>query len=138
MGETYSWRPVLERQVRDLRLTSLHRALRLASRDSSHELALEIAECILTLDALDEPTVALTMRFYLARGDSASAAATYRAFRLTLARRYSSAAPSLAQPSHELLALFTQAVGKDVAAREPTPAEHPAEPPPRRAQAPPR
>ena len=59
-GETYSWLPALERQIRELRLSSLRRALRLASRGAAHELTLSIAERILTLDALDEPTVALT------------------------------------------------------------------------------
>ena len=117
-GETYSWLSALERQVRELRLSSLRRALSLASRGAAQELALTIAGRILTLDALDEPTVALTLRLQLARRDSASAATTYRAFRLALARRYSSAAPALAQPSQELQTLFAQAVGKDTAARE--------------------
>lgn len=121
-GETYRWLPALERQIRELRLSSLRRALRLASRSApdgaAQELPLTIAGRILTLDALDEPTVALTLRLHLARGDSASAAATYRAFRLALARRYGSAAPALAQPSQELQTLFAQAVGKDSAARE--------------------
>lgn len=117
-GETYTWLPALERQIRELRLSSLRRALRLASRGETQELALTITGRILTLDALDEPTVALTLRLHLARGDSASAATTYRAFRLALARRYGSAAPALAQPSQELQELFAQAVGKNNAARE--------------------
>lgn len=118
-GEAYTWLPALERQIRELRLSSLRQALRLASHGETQELALTIAERILTLDALNEPTVALTMRLHLVRGDSASAASTYRAFRLALARRYGSAASALAQPSQELQTLFAQAVGKDSAAREP-------------------
>lgn len=117
-GAIHTWLPALERQIRDLRLSSLRRALRLASRVAAQELALTTAERILTLDALDESTVALTLRLHLARGDSASAAPTYRAFRLALARRYGSTAPALAQPSQELQALFAQAVGKVIAARE--------------------
>ncbi|MGH2504302.1 MAG: hypothetical protein ACRDID_17480, partial [Ktedonobacterales bacterium] len=135
-GETYAWLPVLERQIRELRLSSLRRALRLASRGAAHELTLGIAERILTLDALDEPTVALTLRLRLARGDSASAATIYRAFRLALARRYGSAAPTLAQPSQELQALFAQAVGKDIASREYAPSP-PAPTPPAQAHGPP-
>lgn len=117
-GESYDWLSALERQIRDLRLTTLQHALRLASR-AAPELALSIAERILSLDALDEPTAALAMRLQLDRGDSAAAATTYRAFRLALARRYGTAAPTLAQPSQELQALFAQAVGRDGAGREP-------------------
>lgn len=120
-GESYDWLPALERQIRELRLMTLRRALRLASRGDAQDLTFSIAERILTLDALDEPTTALTMCLLLAQGDSATAATTYRAFRLALARRYGSAAPTLAQPSQELQALFAQAVGKDTAAREPAP-----------------
>lgn len=118
-GETYDWLPALERQLRELRLTTLRRALRLGSRAGAKDLALSIAERILRLDALDEPTTALTMRLQLAHGDSATAATTYRAFRLALARHYGTAAPTLAQPSQELQTLFAQAVGKDGAAHEP-------------------
>lgn len=132
VGESYDWLPTLERQIRELRLTTLRRALRLATRGSAHDLALSIAERILTLDMLDEPTTALTMRLHLARGDSAAAATIYRAFRLALARRYGSVAPTLAQPSHELQALFAQAAAKDGAARESA-----SLPPTAQAQAPP-
>jgi len=124
VGETYTWLPALERQIHDLRLTSLRRALTLASRSASDTLALTLAERILTLDALDEKMVALTLRLYLARGDTAAAATTYRSFRLALARRYGSAAPGLAQPSQELQALFARAVGRDVASGEPAPSAH--------------
>ena len=138
-GESYDWLSALERQIRDLRLTTLRRALRLASHDVAQELALRVAERILSLDALDEPTTALAMRLQLARGDSAAAATTYRAFRLALARRYGSAAPTLAQPSQELQALFAQAVGKDGAACEPmSPKPTARTTPTTQAQAPPR
>ena len=138
-GESYDWLSALERQIRDLRLTTLRRALRLASHDVAQELALRVAERILSLDALDEPTTALAMRLQLARGDSAAAATTYRAFRLALARRYGSAAPTLAQPSQELQVLFAQAIGKDGAACEPmSPQPTARTTPTTQAQAPPR
>lgn len=138
-GESFDWLSALERQIRDLRLTTLRRALRLASLGAAQELALSVVERILSLDALDEPTAALAMRLQLARGDSAAAATTYRAFRLALARRYGTAAPTLAQPSQELQALFAQAVGKDGAAREPaSPLPTTPTTPPTQAQAPPR
>ncbi len=123
-GEAYSWLPALERQLHDLRLTSLRRALALTSHTTADTLALTIAERILMLDALDEKTVALTLRLYLARGDTAAAATTYRSFRLALARRYGSAAPDLAQPSQQLQALFARAVGRDAASGEPAPSAH--------------
>lgn len=118
VGESYDWLSALERQIRDLRLTTLRRALRLASHGATQELTLSIAERILSLDALDEPIAALAMRLQLAHGDSAAAATSYRAFRLALARRYGTAAPTLAQPSQELQTLFARAVGRDGVARE--------------------
>ena len=130
VGESYDWLPALERQIRELRLTTLRRALRLATRGSAHDLAISISERILMLDMLDEPTTALTMRLHLARGDSATAATTYRAFRMALMRRYGSAAPMLAQPSHELQALFAQAADKDGTARESAPLLPTAQAPP--------
>jgi DNA-binding SARP family transcriptional activator len=105
-SETFAWLPALRRELRDLGLAALTRAIEAARSAGELRLALEAATHRLAIDPTHEETVEVAMRLHLEQGNAAAAAASYRAFCAALARRYAPTNADLARPTRALRALY--------------------------------